>query len=271
MSKRKSQTAVSDYIAEGFIREALVNYLALLGWATGTEEEVLSIDEIVERFELDRRPQGRRRLRPRAARVAQRPVDPAARAGRPRRAAPAVRRAADLAAGRIDRMPVGRRAARAAADHLGAPADARRDRRPGRLPVGRRPAARRRPCSSRSAGTRRRRSRGSTRPRASRSPRPAARHLRGRRARAAAPRAGRGARLEGRRPVHGHPRRGHRPDRDAAAVRHARRARAWSGRWSDSIGRSSDSLTDADPGRDLMTTRGCPDLARPLHRGLVEL
>ena len=52
MSKRKSQTAVSDYIAEGFIREALVNYLALLGWATGTEEEVLSIDEIVERFEL---------------------------------------------------------------------------------------------------------------------------------------------------------------------------------------------------------------------------
>ncbi len=53
MSKRKSQTAVADYIAEGFVREALVNYLALLGWATGTEEEVLSIDEIVERFELD--------------------------------------------------------------------------------------------------------------------------------------------------------------------------------------------------------------------------
>jgi glutamyl-tRNA synthetase len=53
MSKRKSQTAVSDYIDEGFIREALVNYLALLGWATGTEEEVLSIDEIVERFDLD--------------------------------------------------------------------------------------------------------------------------------------------------------------------------------------------------------------------------
>ncbi len=52
MSKRKSQTAVSDYIAEGFVREALVNYLALLGWATGTEEEVLSIDDIVEKFEL---------------------------------------------------------------------------------------------------------------------------------------------------------------------------------------------------------------------------
>jgi len=53
MSKRRSQTALSDYIAEGFIREALVNYLALLGWATGTEEEVLSLNEIVERFELE--------------------------------------------------------------------------------------------------------------------------------------------------------------------------------------------------------------------------
>jgi nondiscriminating glutamyl-tRNA synthetase len=52
MSKRKSQTAVSDYIAQGFVREALVNYLAFLGWSTGTEEEVLSLDEIVERFDL---------------------------------------------------------------------------------------------------------------------------------------------------------------------------------------------------------------------------
>ncbi len=52
MSKRKSQTAVGDYIAQGFIREAIVNYLALLGWATGSEEEVLSLDEIVERFDI---------------------------------------------------------------------------------------------------------------------------------------------------------------------------------------------------------------------------
>ncbi len=52
MSKRKSQTAMADYIADGFIREALVNYLALLGWSTGTEEEVLTIEEIVERFEI---------------------------------------------------------------------------------------------------------------------------------------------------------------------------------------------------------------------------
>jgi nondiscriminating glutamyl-tRNA synthetase len=53
MSKRKSQTAISDYIAQGFIREALVNYLALLGWSTGTEEEILSLDELGRRFDLE--------------------------------------------------------------------------------------------------------------------------------------------------------------------------------------------------------------------------
>jgi len=53
MSKRKSQTAIDDYIAQGFVREGLVNYLALLGWATGTEEEVLGLDELVARFELE--------------------------------------------------------------------------------------------------------------------------------------------------------------------------------------------------------------------------
>ena len=52
MSKRKSQTAVEDYRAQGFIREGLVNYLAYLGWSPGTEEDVLPLDEIVARFDL---------------------------------------------------------------------------------------------------------------------------------------------------------------------------------------------------------------------------
>jgi glutamyl-tRNA synthetase len=52
MSKRKGQTAIAAYIEQGFVREALVNYLALLGWSTGTEEEVLSLEELVERFDL---------------------------------------------------------------------------------------------------------------------------------------------------------------------------------------------------------------------------
>jgi nondiscriminating glutamyl-tRNA synthetase len=54
MSKRKTQTAISEYRAEGFIREALLNYLALLGWSPGTEEEILSLDELGERFELEK-------------------------------------------------------------------------------------------------------------------------------------------------------------------------------------------------------------------------
>jgi glutamyl-tRNA synthetase len=52
MSKRKSQTAVDDYRGQGFIREGLVNYLAYLGWSPGTEEDVLSVDEIAGRFDI---------------------------------------------------------------------------------------------------------------------------------------------------------------------------------------------------------------------------
>jgi glutamyl-tRNA synthetase len=54
MSKRKTQTAVRDYRAEGFIREGFLNYLAYLGWSPGTEEDVLSLEEVVERFDLDK-------------------------------------------------------------------------------------------------------------------------------------------------------------------------------------------------------------------------
>ncbi len=54
MSKRKSQTAVDAYREEGFIREAIVNHLALLGWSSGTDEEVFTLDELAQRFELER-------------------------------------------------------------------------------------------------------------------------------------------------------------------------------------------------------------------------
>ncbi|MEP7360043.1 MAG: glutamate--tRNA ligase [Chloroflexota bacterium] len=54
MSKRKSQTAVADYRAQGYIPEAFVNFLALLGWASGTEEEIFTLAELGERFSLDK-------------------------------------------------------------------------------------------------------------------------------------------------------------------------------------------------------------------------
>ncbi len=54
MSKRKSQTALSEYRAQGFLPEALVNYLALLGWSSGTEEEIFGLDELTQRFDIER-------------------------------------------------------------------------------------------------------------------------------------------------------------------------------------------------------------------------
>jgi glutamyl-tRNA synthetase len=54
MSKRKSQTAVDAYRQQGYVREAIVNHLALLGWSPGTDEEVFSLAELVERFDLAR-------------------------------------------------------------------------------------------------------------------------------------------------------------------------------------------------------------------------
>lgn len=54
MSKRMTQTAIADYIGEGFVREGLLNYLALLGWSTGSEEEVLSLDELSARFAIEK-------------------------------------------------------------------------------------------------------------------------------------------------------------------------------------------------------------------------
>lgn len=52
MSKRKSQTAMDEYRRQGYLPEALVNFLAFLGWSPGTEEEIFSLDELAERFEL---------------------------------------------------------------------------------------------------------------------------------------------------------------------------------------------------------------------------
>jgi len=54
MSKRKSQTAIADYRAQGYIPEAMDNFLGLLGWSSGTEEEIFSLDELGQRFDLER-------------------------------------------------------------------------------------------------------------------------------------------------------------------------------------------------------------------------
>ncbi len=52
MSKRKSQTAVAAFREQGYLPEAMVNFLAFLGWSPGTEEEIFTLDELVQRFEI---------------------------------------------------------------------------------------------------------------------------------------------------------------------------------------------------------------------------
>jgi len=53
LSKRSGATSVMDYRAEGFLPEALVNYLALLGWSAGDDREAYSLAELVEAFTLE--------------------------------------------------------------------------------------------------------------------------------------------------------------------------------------------------------------------------
>jgi glutamyl-tRNA synthetase len=52
MSKRKSQTAITAYREEGYLPEAMVNFLAFLGWSPGTQEEIFTLAELAERFEI---------------------------------------------------------------------------------------------------------------------------------------------------------------------------------------------------------------------------
>jgi glutamyl-tRNA synthetase len=52
LSKRKDSVSVADFAAEGYLPEAMVNYLALLGWGPKDGVEVRPIEEIVERFRL---------------------------------------------------------------------------------------------------------------------------------------------------------------------------------------------------------------------------
>lgn len=53
MSKRDQGAAVGDYEKSGFLPEAVVNFMALLGWSPKDEEEIFSLAELTERFSLD--------------------------------------------------------------------------------------------------------------------------------------------------------------------------------------------------------------------------
>ena len=54
MSKRHGSTSVVAYQEMGFLPEAIVNFLALLGWAPEGEEELFTLEELTEQFSLER-------------------------------------------------------------------------------------------------------------------------------------------------------------------------------------------------------------------------
>jgi len=53
LSKRHGATSVMEYARQGYIPEAMVNFLALLGWSPGTDQEIFTRDELVAAFALE--------------------------------------------------------------------------------------------------------------------------------------------------------------------------------------------------------------------------
>jgi len=54
LSKRKNKVSIDDYLNEGYLPEAIINFLALLGWNDGTEQEIFSLEKLINKFSLER-------------------------------------------------------------------------------------------------------------------------------------------------------------------------------------------------------------------------
>nr|GEX55269.1 glutamate--tRNA ligase, chloroplastic/mitochondrial [Tanacetum cinerariifolium] len=54
LSKRHGATSVGQFREMGFLPQAIVNYLALLGWSDGTNDEFFTLDQLVEKFSITR-------------------------------------------------------------------------------------------------------------------------------------------------------------------------------------------------------------------------
>lgn len=54
LSKRHGAVSLTEYRAEGYLPEALINYLALLGWNPGGDRELFSLQELVQEFSIER-------------------------------------------------------------------------------------------------------------------------------------------------------------------------------------------------------------------------
>jgi glutamyl-tRNA synthetase len=54
LSKRQGDVAVEDYRAKGYLRDAIVNFVAFLGWNPGDERELFTLEELIRDFSLER-------------------------------------------------------------------------------------------------------------------------------------------------------------------------------------------------------------------------
>lgn len=54
LSKRDGAKDVLDYVRDGFLPEALLSFIATLGWNDGTEQEIFTTEELIKKFSLDR-------------------------------------------------------------------------------------------------------------------------------------------------------------------------------------------------------------------------
>ena len=54
LSKRHGDVAVEDFMKKGYLPEALINYVALVGWSPEDNSEKMTMDEMIEKFSLDR-------------------------------------------------------------------------------------------------------------------------------------------------------------------------------------------------------------------------
>ncbi|MEZ4195556.1 MAG: glutamate--tRNA ligase [Candidatus Paceibacterota bacterium] len=54
LGKRDGAKDILEYRAEGFLPEAMVNFLALIGWNPGTDQEIFSMSELIEAFDISK-------------------------------------------------------------------------------------------------------------------------------------------------------------------------------------------------------------------------
>lgn len=54
LSKRQNAVSVEEYMEKGYLSEAMINFLAMLGWNSGTTQELFTIDELIKEFSIER-------------------------------------------------------------------------------------------------------------------------------------------------------------------------------------------------------------------------